>query len=124
MADDFVWKRFHKLPGKEKEASRAPLVAEVKARKDGQGFAQLERWLESYDLLFLRRNHADPLVAMPWRIWTAHSSQSFPRKRRRPGRSPVSRTDRPLSTRNLKRFPSDLNRRDSQRVKDERIFVH
>jgi cold shock CspA family protein len=24
----------------------------------------------------------------------------------------------------LKRFPSDLNRRDSQRVKDERFFVH
>jgi hypothetical protein len=26
--------------------------------------------------------------------------------------------------RKLKRFPPDLNRRDSQRVKDERIFVH
>lgn len=25
---------------------------------------------------------------------------------------------------NPKRFPPDLNRRDSQRVKDERIFVH
>ena len=25
---------------------------------------------------------------------------------------------------NLKRLPPDLNRRDSQRVKDERIFVH
>jgi len=24
----------------------------------------------------------------------------------------------------LKRFPPDLTRRDSQRVKDERIFVH
>ena len=24
----------------------------------------------------------------------------------------------------LKRFPPDLNRRDSQRVKDEQIFVH
>jgi hypothetical protein len=34
---------------------------------------------------------------------------------------------RPLWTMNrstLKRFPPDLNRRDSQRVKDERIFVH
>jgi hypothetical protein len=46
-------------------------VAEVKARKDGQGFAQLERWLDTYDLLFLRRNHADPLVVMPWRVWAA-----------------------------------------------------
>jgi hypothetical protein len=24
----------------------------------------------------------------------------------------------------LKRFPTDLNRRDSQEVKDERVFVH
>ena len=48
----------------------APLVAEVKARKDGLGFAQLERWLAEYDLLFLRRNHADPLVVLPWRVWT------------------------------------------------------
>src|SRR5215472_1858099 len=45
----------------------APLVAESKARKDGQGFAQLERWLGTYDLLFLRRNHADPMVVLPWR---------------------------------------------------------
>ena len=43
----------------------APLVAEVKARKNGAGFTQLERWL------FLRRNHADPLVVMPWRVWAA-----------------------------------------------------
>ena len=49
----------------------APLVAEVKARKDGEGFAQLERWLGTYDVLFLRRNHADPLVVLPWRVWTA-----------------------------------------------------
>jgi hypothetical protein len=32
----------------------APLVAEVKARKDGGGFATLERSLGEYDLLFLR----------------------------------------------------------------------
>lgn len=29
-----------------------------------------------------------------------------------------------VASRELKRFPPDLNRRDSQRVKDERIFVH
>jgi Holliday junction resolvase len=49
----------------------APLVAEVKARKDGGGFVQLERWLDEYDALFLRRNNADPLVVLPWRIWAA-----------------------------------------------------
>jgi Holliday junction resolvase len=46
-----------------------PLVAEVKARKDGGGFIQLERWLGDYDLLALRRNNAEPLIVMPWRVW-------------------------------------------------------
>ena len=49
----------------------APLVAEVKARKDGEGFAQLEKWLAEFDVLFLRRNHSTPLVVLPWRVWAA-----------------------------------------------------
>jgi hypothetical protein len=47
----------------------APLVAECKARGSGGGFVQLERWLGEYDLLFLRRNNADALVLVPWRVW-------------------------------------------------------
>jgi Holliday junction resolvase len=47
----------------------APLVAEVKARRNGGGFTTIERWLADYDLLFLRRNHADPMVVLPWRMW-------------------------------------------------------
>lgn len=47
----------------------APLVAEVKARKDGGGFVTLEKWLGEFDALFLKRNHADPLVVLPWRVW-------------------------------------------------------
>jgi hypothetical protein len=47
----------------------APLVAEVKGRKNGAGFTTLERWLGEYDLLVLRRNHADPLIVLPWRVW-------------------------------------------------------
>jgi hypothetical protein len=47
----------------------APAVAESKARKSGAGFTTLERWLGEYDLLFLRRDHTDPLVLMPWRVW-------------------------------------------------------
>jgi hypothetical protein len=47
----------------------APLVAEVKARKTGKGFAILEKWLGEYDLLMLRRNNADPFVVMPWSVW-------------------------------------------------------
>lgn len=49
----------------------APLVAEVKKRKGGAGFTQLERWLGDYDLLVLRRNHADPMLVLPWRTWAA-----------------------------------------------------
>jgi Holliday junction resolvase len=47
----------------------APLVAEVKARKNGGGFIQLERWLGEFDLLALRRNDADPIIVLPWRTW-------------------------------------------------------
>jgi hypothetical protein len=47
----------------------APLVAEVKSRKNGAGFSTLEKWLGEYDALFLRRNNADPLVLLPWRVW-------------------------------------------------------
>ena len=47
----------------------APLVAEAKGRKSGAGFVTLERWLGEYDALFLRRNNADPLVLVPWRVW-------------------------------------------------------
>jgi Holliday junction resolvase len=47
----------------------APIVAEVKARKNGAGFVQLETWLGQYDTLFLRRNNADPLILLPWRMW-------------------------------------------------------
>jgi hypothetical protein len=47
----------------------APLVAEVKARKNGSGFTLLEKWLGGYGALFLRRNRADPLVVLPWSTW-------------------------------------------------------
>ena len=47
----------------------APLVAEVKARKNGAGFTTLEKWLADFDCLFLKRNNADPLVVLPWRVW-------------------------------------------------------
>ena len=48
----------------------APLVAEVKARKNGSGFALLEKWLGEHQV-FLRRNRADPLVVLPWSTWVA-----------------------------------------------------
>jgi Holliday junction resolvase len=48
----------------------APAVAEVKGRKDGSGFTMLERWIGEYDVLFLRRDRQEPLVVVPWRIWS------------------------------------------------------
>ena len=47
----------------------APLCAEVKARKNGEGFKTLEDWLGDNDALFLKRNNADPLVVVPMAIW-------------------------------------------------------
>jgi hypothetical protein len=48
---------------------QAPIVCEVKARRSGSGFITLEKWLGEYDALFLRRNHADPLICIPWHVW-------------------------------------------------------
>lgn len=48
----------------------APLVSEVKSRKNGAGFTTLEKWLGEFDALFLRRNNCEPLVLVPWRTWT------------------------------------------------------
>jgi hypothetical protein len=49
----------------------APIVGEVKGRKNGAGFTTLEKWLGNYDALFLRRNNTDPTVVLPWRVWAA-----------------------------------------------------
>ena len=46
-----------------------PIKGEVKARKDGGGFVQLERWMGACGLLFLRRNRADPMVVVRWSVW-------------------------------------------------------
>ena len=43
--------------------------AEVKARKDGAGFATLEKWLKGNDVLVLKRDHQDPFVAMSWDVY-------------------------------------------------------
>ncbi len=50
-------------------ADAAPMVSEVKARANGEGFTTLERWLGENDMLFLIRDRAEPLVVLPWRSW-------------------------------------------------------
>jgi len=47
------------------------LRGEVKARASGAGFATLERWLGENDVLFLRRDRAEPMVVLPARVWFA-----------------------------------------------------
>jgi Holliday junction resolvase len=42
---------------------------EVKARANGTGFRLLEKWLGLNDILFVRRNHAAPMVVLPWATW-------------------------------------------------------
>ena len=38
-------------------------------RRKGDRIERIERWLGEYDLLVLKRNYADPLVLLPWRVW-------------------------------------------------------
>lgn len=47
----------------------APMVGEVKARGNGEGFKTLESWLRDNDILFLRRDRAEPMIVLPWRSW-------------------------------------------------------
>jgi len=50
-------------------ADEAPIKAEVKSRKGGAGFVTLENWIGNYDALFLRKDRAEPIVVVPWRVW-------------------------------------------------------
>lgn len=43
------------------------LTGEVKARKGGTGFVQLDKWLGDNDILLLKQNNREPLAYMPWR---------------------------------------------------------
>ena len=44
------------------------LTAEVKARKNGEGFKTLEGWLGDNEMLLLRRNNADPIAVLHWSV--------------------------------------------------------
>jgi hypothetical protein len=70
----------------------APLVAEVKARKNGSGFTQLEKWFGEYQVLFLRRDRADPLVVLPWSTWESSARQGAALVRRQRDVSPLRQT--------------------------------
>lgn len=44
-------------------------LAEVKARKNGEGWKQIREWLFGNDFLFLVADHVMPLVVMPWVVF-------------------------------------------------------
>lgn len=46
----------------------APLVGEIKARKEGAGFKTLTRWLGANDFLILHADHSERLYVVPERV--------------------------------------------------------
>jgi hypothetical protein len=46
----------------------APIRCELKCRKSG--FAQLHRWLSDNHALFLRQDNCDPLIVLPFCVWS------------------------------------------------------
>jgi hypothetical protein len=52
------------------------MIAEVKARKNGEGFKTLEDWLGDNDLLLLKRNNKEPMAVIPWPVLIALLKES------------------------------------------------
>ena len=48
---------------------------EVKARKSGGGFTQLDRWKGSADLLILKRDFKEPMVYMSWNLYKEYLNE-------------------------------------------------
>lgn len=46
------------------DVENAEFRAESKARKSGAGFKVLEKWMQDKQIMFLKRNHQNPLVVM------------------------------------------------------------
>ncbi len=46
-------------------------TAEVKARKNGEGFATIQKWLGENDFLFLKEDRKPPIVVMTWEMYLA-----------------------------------------------------
>jgi len=48
---------------------KGSLVGEVKSRKGGKSFKQIEDWLGQNHALFLHRDRQLPMVVLPWAIY-------------------------------------------------------
>ncbi len=51
------------------EGQKRKFIAEVKSRRNGCGFATIEKWLADNDLLFLKSDRNEPIVAMSWDVF-------------------------------------------------------
>lgn len=49
--------------------SHPAFIAECKARRNGSGFAVIEKWLGDKDILFTKRNNQEPLVVMRFDVY-------------------------------------------------------
>ena len=47
----------------------APLIGEVKARKNGAGFKVIGDWLGDNDFLALKQDRQEWVMVIPWRVW-------------------------------------------------------
>ncbi len=48
---------------------------EVKARKTGEGFTQLDKWKGSADLLILKRDFKEPMVYLSWSLYKEYLNE-------------------------------------------------
>tara|TARA_X000001382_G_scaffold108763_1_gene84714 strand:- start:442 stop:924 length:483 start_codon:yes stop_codon:yes gene_type:complete len=53
---------------------------EVKARKNGEGFTQLERWKGNSDILILKRDRTSPMVVMDWELYRQYLHDIRPKE--------------------------------------------
>jgi hypothetical protein len=51
-------------------AGTRELRAEVKCRAEADGWVVVKRWLGDNDLLFLIEDRKDPLIVLPWSVFT------------------------------------------------------
>ena len=57
--------------GDVKFGPRHKYTAEAKARKNGAGFATLEKWMGDCDTLILKRDRQQPMVCMDWNLFVS-----------------------------------------------------
>jgi Holliday junction resolvase len=58
------------ISGDLKIGPKHEFTAEVKSRKNGEGFQTLERWMKGCEVLILKRDRQEPMVCMSWQVYS------------------------------------------------------